>query len=159
MPPYLNCQGSGDSSVRFPMGALPSTLFGPQTHMYLQGPSNLPASDSHKHLNLLEYFRLKPAVFADVLKSQSSLLSVPGVCSESSQWRPGPSGGMKAEMAQCAHRCMAAHEHLRGRVFLQSAAVADGEKERKQRNTASQTFRYKGCVQTAGIFKLEAFSS
>lgn len=45
---YLNCQHSGESSVRFPMGALPSTLFGLQTHMYLKGPSSVPGSDSHK---------------------------------------------------------------------------------------------------------------
>lgn len=45
---YLNCQQSGESSVRFPMGALPSTLFGLQTHMYLKGPCSVPGSDSHK---------------------------------------------------------------------------------------------------------------
>lgn len=45
---------------------------------------------------------------------------------------------------------MAAHKHLSGGIFLQSASVADGEKERKRRYTASQSFRHKGCEQIAG---------
>lgn len=38
VPSYLNCLHSGDSAVRFPMGVLPSTLFGLQTLIYLPGP-------------------------------------------------------------------------------------------------------------------------
>lgn len=78
VPSYLNCQHSGDSTVRFPMGALPPTLFGLQTHAYLPGPSLVfsAAVQTAMSSKPCRIFPVQTGMFA-----KSSFCTVPSPCS------------------------------------------------------------------------------